>query len=108
MIDVHTHVPTHRDAVPPDEAVVNDKWRPDRPVSATTTWAEYDEAFADVDVSVAFTIARDRERVRPRAQRRRRRLRGGRAGAADRLPLRPSGGRRASTTSSSGPRATSA
>lgn len=65
MIDIHTHVPTHRDVVPPGEEVVNAKWRPDRPVSAATTWAEYEEAFAEVDVSVAFTIARDRERVHP-------------------------------------------
>jgi predicted TIM-barrel fold metal-dependent hydrolase len=63
MIDVHTHVPTHRDAVPPEELVVNDKWRPDRPVAATTTWFEYDAAFAGIEVSVAFSIARDRERV---------------------------------------------
>lgn len=65
MIDVHTHVPTHRDAVPAGELVVNDRWRPDRPVAATTTWADYAEAFAGVDVSVAFTIARDRTRVDP-------------------------------------------
>ena len=63
MIDVHSHVPTHRDSVPPEELVVNDKWRPDRPVRATTTWADYAEAFAGVEVSVAFTIARDRTRV---------------------------------------------
>ena len=63
MIDVHTHVPTHRDDVPPDELVVNDRWRPDRTVAATTTWDEYARAFADVEVSVAFTIARDRTRV---------------------------------------------
>ena len=63
MIDVHTHVPTHRDEVPPDELVVNSAWRPDRAVTATTTWADYEEAFADIDVSIAFTIARDRTRV---------------------------------------------
>ena len=63
MIDIHSHVPTHRDHVPEDELVVNDKWRPDRPVAATTTWRDYDEAFAEVEVSVAFTIARDRTRV---------------------------------------------
>jgi uncharacterized protein len=63
VIDVHTHVPTHRDTVPADELVVNEAWRPDRPVAATTTWAEYERAFAAVDVSVAFTIARDRMRV---------------------------------------------
>ena len=63
MIDIHSHVPTHRDVVPPDELVVNDKWRPDRAVAATTTWADYEEAFAGVEVSVSFTIARDRTRV---------------------------------------------
>jgi uncharacterized protein len=63
MIDVHTHVPTHRDVVPPEEMIVNAKWRPDRAVTATTTWAEYDRAFAEIEVSVAFTIARNRERV---------------------------------------------
>lgn len=63
MIDVHSHVPTHRDRVPEDELVVNSAWRPDRAVTATTTWADYEEAFQDVDVSVAFTIARDRTHV---------------------------------------------
>lgn len=63
MIDVHSHVPTHRDEVPPNELVVNSAWRPDRIVAATTTWADYEEAFVDVEVSIAFTIARDRTRV---------------------------------------------
>jgi predicted TIM-barrel fold metal-dependent hydrolase len=63
MIDIHSHVPTHREVVPADELVVNAKWRPDRPVAATTTWADYEHAFADVEVSAAFTIARDRTRV---------------------------------------------
>lgn len=63
MIDIHSHVPTHRTFVPDDELVVNSKWRPDRPVAATTTWDDYDAAFADVELSVAFTIARDRTQV---------------------------------------------
>ena len=108
MIDIHTHVPTHRDVVPPGEEVVNAKWRPDRPVSATTTWAEYEQAFAEVDVSVAFTIARDRERVRPElnddvAAFVAAVARGG--GSASSRFIRRSPG---STTSSSGPPATSA
>ena len=41
IVDVHTHTPTHRDRVPPDERVVNSAWRPDREVVATTTWAEF-------------------------------------------------------------------
>ncbi len=63
IVDVHSHVPTHRERVPPGEHVENAKWRPDRVVAATTTWDDYATAFADVDVSVAFTIARNRERV---------------------------------------------
>ena len=63
MIDVHSHVPTHRDRIPADELIENAKWRPDRVVAATTTWADYDEAFAGIDVSIAFTIARDRTRL---------------------------------------------
>jgi predicted TIM-barrel fold metal-dependent hydrolase len=63
VIDVHSHVPTHRDRIPPEELVENAKWRPDRVVAATTTWADYDEAFAAIDVSIAFTIARDRTRL---------------------------------------------
>jgi predicted TIM-barrel fold metal-dependent hydrolase len=63
VIDVHTHVPTHRDHVPPDELVVNAKWRPDRAVAATTTWAEYEQAFAEVELSVCFSIATDRTRL---------------------------------------------
>jgi predicted TIM-barrel fold metal-dependent hydrolase len=62
-IDVHSHVPTHRDRVPPEELVENAKWRPDRVVAATTTWADYDDAFADVEVSIVFTIPRDRTNV---------------------------------------------
>jgi hypothetical protein len=63
MIDIHSHVPTHRDHVPEDERIVNSKWRPDRPVAATTTWQDYENAFADVEVSAVFTIARDRTKV---------------------------------------------
>ena len=79
MIDIHSHVPTHRDHVPEDELVVNSAWRPDRAVTATTTWADYEEAFQDVDVSVAFTIARDRTRVDSGLNDARRRVRRGRA-----------------------------
>jgi hypothetical protein len=63
IVDVHSHVPTHRDEIPPGELVENAKWRPDRVVAATTTWADYDAAFASVSVSVAFTIARNRVEV---------------------------------------------
>jgi predicted TIM-barrel fold metal-dependent hydrolase len=63
IVDIHSHVPTHRDSIPEEEYVENAKWRPDRVVAATTTWVDYEDAFADVDVSVAFTIARDRTKI---------------------------------------------
>jgi predicted TIM-barrel fold metal-dependent hydrolase len=54
IVDVHTHTPTHRDEVPPGEAVVNTAWRPDRPVAATTTWADYARMVEDANVEVAI------------------------------------------------------
>lgn len=57
IVDVHTHTPTHREAIPPGEMIVNAVWRPDRPVQATVTWAGYMEAMAPVDRAIAFLIA---------------------------------------------------
>jgi uncharacterized protein len=65
IVDIHTHTPSHRDAVPAGEEQVNALWRPDRAVRSTNSWADYDQATAAVDVSVAFTIARNREQVDP-------------------------------------------
>jgi predicted TIM-barrel fold metal-dependent hydrolase len=59
IVDVHSHTPTHRDAVPADERLAHDTWRPDRDVVTTNSWADYDEAFAGVDVSIVFNIAVD-------------------------------------------------
>lgn len=59
IVDVHTHTPTHRGDVPADERRVYDRWRPDRPVVSTNSWAEYDEAVAPADVSIVFNIAVD-------------------------------------------------
>lgn len=61
IVDVHTHTPTHRDAIPENEVVWNDKWRPDRVVKATTTWADYMEALKPVDKAIVFNIARRNE-----------------------------------------------
>ena len=63
IVDVHTHTPTHRDHVPPDEVVVNTAWRPDRPVAATTTWADFAqmEREANLDVSITCLIAAGRD-----------------------------------------------
>lgn len=59
IIDIHTHTPTHRDAVPKDEEHWNAVGRPDKAVKVTVSWAEYDRAALDanVDVSVVFNIA---------------------------------------------------
>ena len=57
IIDVHTHTPTHRTAVPPSEDVVNTMWRPDRPVRATCTWSDFYDAMAPVDRAIVFLIA---------------------------------------------------
>jgi uncharacterized protein len=59
IIDVHTHTPSHRGPVPEAERVLNDKWRPDRVVVASNSWADYDDACAAADVTIAFNIAVD-------------------------------------------------
>jgi predicted TIM-barrel fold metal-dependent hydrolase len=57
IVDVHSHTPTHRDPVPEADLLVNAKWRPDRAVTSTTSWSDYQEAYRDVDVSIVFNIA---------------------------------------------------
>jgi predicted TIM-barrel fold metal-dependent hydrolase len=59
IVDVHTHTPTHRDAVPDDERLAHGLWRADREVVTTNSWADYDDAVAAADVSIAFNIAVD-------------------------------------------------
>jgi len=59
IVDVHSHTPTHREAVPADERRAYDRWRPDRAVVTTNSWADYEAAFACVDVSIVFNIAVD-------------------------------------------------
>jgi uncharacterized protein len=60
IVDVHTHTPTHRGPVPPDEEEWNSLGRPDGSVRVTCSWEEYDQAVAEagVDVSLVFNIAR--------------------------------------------------
>jgi predicted TIM-barrel fold metal-dependent hydrolase len=57
IIDVHTHTPTYRDAVPPEHEVWNSKWRPDRAVKATVSWADYHASQDAADRSIVFGIA---------------------------------------------------
>jgi len=57
IVDAHTHTPSHRDAVPDSERLVNTRWRPDREVVATNSWADYDAGCKAADVTIAFNIA---------------------------------------------------
>jgi predicted TIM-barrel fold metal-dependent hydrolase len=56
IIDVHTHVPTHRDVVPEAEREINTTWRSDKTVMSTVTWRDYIEAMAPVDRACVFGI----------------------------------------------------
>jgi hypothetical protein len=59
IIDIHTHTPSHRDVVPPDEVSWNHVWRPDRAVNPAQTWENHraDQIDAQVEASVVFNIA---------------------------------------------------
>ncbi|UJW28922.1 amidohydrolase family protein [Saccharothrix sp. AJ9571] len=59
IVDVHSHTPTHREAVPPEERRVYANWRTDRDVTTTNSWADYDRQMAAADVSIVFNIAVD-------------------------------------------------
>lgn len=56
IVDIHTHVPTHREPVPEHEKQLNTVWRPDRAVQATVSWADYLAAMAPVDKACVFGI----------------------------------------------------
>ena len=58
IVDVHTHLPPYKDAVPADVLETNTKWRPDRPVQIPVSWDDYLEAQKPADVSIVFHIAR--------------------------------------------------
>lgn len=59
IVDVHTHTPTHRDAVPSSERRVYLHHRADRPEVTTNSWADFDTAAAAADISIVFNIAVD-------------------------------------------------
>ncbi|MFB9928307.1 amidohydrolase family protein [Amycolatopsis halotolerans] len=60
IVDVHTHTPTHRAAVPEDELRVYEGWRTDRAVVTTNSWDDYDKATAAADLSIVFNIAAEK------------------------------------------------
>jgi len=57
IVDVHTHVPTYRDSVPPGSEVWNKVFRPDKAVRVTYTFQDYLEAMKPVDRAIVFGIA---------------------------------------------------
>ncbi len=62
IIDVHSHVPSHIDTVPPEEEVRESKMRPDRAVRLTTTYDDFFEAMKLVDRVISFGIAMPADR----------------------------------------------
>lgn len=57
IVDVHTHTPQYKEAVPVAEMVMNDRWRPDRAVAATFSWEDYFKAQEPAQKSIVFGIA---------------------------------------------------
>src|SRR5579859_2283498 len=56
LVDLHTHTPTHRDAVPADQHQPNAQFRPDRVVESAVSWADYMAAMQTVDRACVFGI----------------------------------------------------
>ena len=61
IVDVHTHLATHQNAVPSEHVRTDEVMRPDRPVRLTNTVDDYLEAMAPVDRTFVFGIARSPE-----------------------------------------------
>ena len=57
IVDVHTHLPTHRNAVPPDEVVYIDTMRTGGRNRNTNSVADYFEAMQPCDRTIAFGVA---------------------------------------------------
>ena len=57
IIDVHSHTPQFRGAVPPERRKTNPSWRPDRAVESVYSWDDYLEAQQPADKSIVFGIA---------------------------------------------------
>lgn len=57
IIDVHTHTPQYRHAVPTENRRLKSDWRPDRSVDAVYGWDDYLAAQAPADKSIVFGVA---------------------------------------------------
>ena len=56
IIDIHTHTPTHRKAVPDEEMRFNTTWRPGTVVPITVSWKDFLDAMESVDKVCVFGI----------------------------------------------------
>jgi len=56
VVDVHSHTPQFRTAVPAGMHQSNPSWRPDRAVDSVYTWADFLEAAAPADRTIVFPI----------------------------------------------------
>ena len=57
IIDVHSHTPQFRGAVPPERRQINPAWRPDRDISSVYNWEEYLRDQTPADKTIVFGIA---------------------------------------------------
>ena len=57
IVDVHTHLPTHEDAVPDEDAELDTAMRPGKYVRLTNSVQDYLDAMGPVDAAFAFGIA---------------------------------------------------
>ena len=57
IVDVHTHIPTHRNSVPTDEEKINHVMRPDGPVRLNNSFEDYIRDMGPVDISFVFGVA---------------------------------------------------
>ena len=57
IIDVHSHTPQFRDAVPAEHRRLHHTWRPDRSVDSVYSWNDYLEAQKPADKSIVFGVA---------------------------------------------------
>jgi len=66
IVDVHTHTPQYRTAVPEHELVINKAWRPDRHVQSSVSWQDHLDAQGPADRSIVFAVAWQAGLVVPR------------------------------------------
>lgn len=56
IVDVHTHSPTHVEAVPENERRTYSGWHTGDPVNTANSWKDYQDGMKAADVSIVFNI----------------------------------------------------